>query len=703
LKNALAAQTSSEVLHAPAHRAMMLAMTVDKHDPSPSEALPPPTLPDRFIETSATKAIESSEVPQLELGTAAIKAQLKTLSKQPGVYRMLNAAGDVLYVGKARQLKNRVAHYTQANRLTNRLQRMVAQTRSMVILITQTEAEALLLEASLIKRYRPPYNVLMRDDKSFPYIYLREEHAVAQITKHRGARAGKKGAFYGPFASTTAVNETLNTLQKIFLLRSCADSVYENRSRPCLLYQIERCSAPCTGAISAEDYAGLVRDAKAFLSGRSQEAQEHLAHKMQEAAEALAYETAALYRNRLRALTYIQQQQAVHAGAQGDADIVAIAANGGVSCLQVFFIRNGQNWGSRALYPRHDKQEKLEDVLQAFLAQFYEDKPTPAKILLDRHIPDQELLAQALSLRAGFKVSLEVPQRGQWAALMATASRNAQEALDRKLAEDASTSQQLKALTTLFALHHVPRRIEIYDNSHIQGAHQVGAMVVAGPEGFRKGQYRKFNIKNPTTVGGDDFAMLREVLTRRFKALLKDIKQKDSAGVEAAESAEQDLEEAEDVAQTHTDWPDLILIDGGRGQLNVARAVQQEAGLPALIPMVAIAKGPERNAGREILHLPDGQEISLEAHAAVLFYLQRLRDEAHRYAIGSHRSKRARAMEKNPLDEIEGIGAARKKALLLHFGAARAVREAGIADLRKVPGISEAIATRIYAHFHPSD
>jgi excinuclease ABC subunit C len=658
---------------------------------SPSYSVPDTDRPaplDRFSEETSTYAVRGVDTPDLDAGVAVIREQLKLLPARPGVYRMLNAAGDVLYVGKARALKNRVSNYVQIARLPNRLQRMVAQTRSMVIVTTQTEAEALLLEANLIKRFRPPYNVLLRDDKSFPYIFLREDHATAQIMKHRGARKGK-GVYYGPFASTNAVNRTLNTLQKVFLLRSCSDSVFDNRSRPCLLHQIQRCSAPCVGRIDEANYADLVKDAKDFLSGRSQDAQTKLAERMQAAAAALDFETAAIYRNRLRALTYVQQEQGINAlatGADGDADVIALAMQSGVSCIQIFFVRGGQNWGNRALFPRHDKSEAAEDVLIAFLSQFYEDKPPPRRILLDRAVPDQALLGEALSLRVGHKVAVDVPQRGQWASLMQTATRNAVEALDRKLAESASTARHLTALAELFDLDGPPQRIEVYDNSHIQGSNMVGAMIVAGPEGFRKSAYRKFNMKSPDTGAGDDFAMMREMLSRRFKRLGGDGSGDDSGNDNSDESA---------------DWPDLVLIDGGKGQLSAALAVLADLGLED-IAIAGVAKGPDRNAGRETFYLPGGREFTLEPNAPALFYLQRLRDEAHRFAIGSHRAKRAKAMETNPLDEVEGVGPTRKKALLMHFGSARAVSRAGVADLMKVVGISEAMAQVIYDHFHPA-
>jgi excinuclease ABC subunit C len=634
---------------------------------------------DRFSEEAATYAVRGVDTPNLEQGIEAIKAVVRSLPPRPGVYRMLNAEGEVLYVGKARRLNSRVSNYTQQNGLTNRILRMVAQTRSMTIVTTNTEAEALLLEANLIKRFRPPYNVLLRDDKGFPYIFLREDHAFAQITKHRGARKGK-GQFYGPFASITAVNHTLNTLQKVFMLRSCTDSFFQNRSRPCLLYQIKRCSGPCVERIKADEYKQLVSEAKSFLSGRSSDTQKRLATQMETASAALEFEQAAALRDRLRALTYVQQDQGIHTGNAGDADVIALAIKGGTCCIQVFFMRGGQNWGNRALFPRVDKSDTPEDVLMAFVAQFYEDKIPPKRILLDRALPEMDLLAEALSVRADFRVSVEWPQRGALTALIDNARKNAAEALERKLIESASQSRHLAAVAEIFDLAASPQRIEVYDNSHIQGSHAVGGMIVAGPEGFLKNCYRKFNIKNTEITPGDDFGMMREVLQRRFARLVNP-----------------DTDKPED--ESHV-APDLVLIDGGRGQLNAALAVLAELGIDD-VPVVGIAKGPDRHAGREIFHLPGGREMSLELNTPALFYIQRLRDEAHRYAIGTHRNKRSKAIEANPLDDVPGIGPSRKKALLLHFGSGRAVQRAGMADLQKVSGISDAMARTIYEHFHP--
>ncbi len=634
---------------------------------------------DRFSEETASYTVRGPELPDLERGIAVIKAVVKTLDVTPGVYRMLNAASDVLYVGKAKALKNRVTSYTQANRLPQRLLRMVAQTRTMEIVGTRTEAEALLLEANLIKRFRPAYNVLLRDDKSFPYIALREDHAFAQIHKHRGARA-RQSIYYGPFASASAVNRTLNTLQKVFLLRSCSDSYFENRSRPCLLHQIKRCSAPCTDRIDAASYSELVSDAKAFLAGKSQAVQKRLAAQMAAAADALEFERAAALRNRLRALTFIQQEQGLTAGSAEDADVIALALKGGTSCIQVFFIRGGQNWGNRAFFPKHDKSDTPDDILTAFIAQFYEDKPPPRHILVDRILPEQDLVAEALSLRSDARVAIEMPQRGQRVNLLELVKRNAVEALERKLVESASQSRHIFAIADLFELEGPLQRIEIYDNSHIQGTNAIGAMVVAGPDGFIKNQYRKFNIKDSSITPGDDFGMMREVLTRRFTRLAEEDPGRDGSTKDGAI------------------WPDLVLIDGGKGQISAAVQVLNDLGLSD-VPLIGVAKGPDRNAGREIFHFPDGRELSLEPSSQALFFLQRLRDEAHRFAIGTHRAKRAKSMEKNPLDDVPGIGPKRKKALLMHFGSGRAVARAGLGDLMKVDGVSAAMAKIIHDHF----
>jgi excinuclease ABC subunit C len=632
---------------------------------------------DRFNEDRATYAVQGSERPDLDGGVAAIRNVLKTLPAKPGVYRMHDARGDVLYVGKAKALKNRVTNYTQVDRLPRRLQRMVAQTRSMTIVTTNSEAEALLLEAQLIKRYRPAYNVLLRDDKSFPFILLRADHAFPRIQKHRGARRAK-GNYYGPFASAGSVNQTLNALQKLFLLRSCNDSFFARRDRPCLLYQIKRCSAPCVGRVAPEAYAELVGDAKAFLGGKSTQVQTKLGAQMEAAAETLDFESAAIMRDRLRALTFIQGSQAIHAEGVGDADIFALANKNGVMGIQAFFIRGGQNWGHRSFFPTHTQEVDEGEVLTSFLAQFYEDVPPPRTILLDRDLAEGALLAEALAERAGGKVVITMPQRGDRVRLIKQASRNAVEALDRRLAETTTQGKLLREVAELFELSEPPQRIEIYDNSHIQGTNALGAMVVAGPEGFIKGQYRKFNIKNPDTAPGDDFAMMREVFGRRFQRALDDDPDRDKG-----------------------DWPDLVLIDGGKGQMSAVKAVLDEMGIED-VALIGVSKGPDRHAGRETFHFPDGREFDLPVNAPVLFYLQRLRDEAHRFAIGAHRDKRSKGITTSPLDEVPGIGPARKKALLMHFGTARAVRDAALEDLAKAPGVSEAVAKTVYDYFHAS-
>jgi excinuclease ABC subunit C len=616
---------------------------------------PAPDSPARFNEDRATYSVRGGEQPDLEAGVAAIRNVLRTLPVKPGVYRMHDARGDILYVGKAKALKNRVTNYTQVERLPNRLRRMVAQTRSMTIVTTNSEAEALLLEAQLIKRYRPAYNVLLRDDKSFPFILLRADHAYPRIQKHRGARRAK-GNYYGPFASAGSVNQTLNALQKLFLLRSCTDSFFNNRDRPCLLYQIKRCSAPCVGRIDDAAYGELVSDAKAFLGGKSTQVQTKLGAQMEAAAEALDFESAAIMRDRLRALTFIQGSQAIHAEGVGDADIFALAQKNGAISIQAFFIRGGQNWGHRAFFPTHTQELAEEEVLTSFLAQFYDEVPPARLILLDRELPEGDLLAEALAERARGKVTITMPQRGDRVKLIKQAARNAVEALDRRLAETTTQGKLLRELADLFELAEPPQRIEIYDNSHIQGTNAIGAMVVAGPEGFIKGQYRKFNIKNPDTAPGDDFAMMREVFQRRFTR---------------AQDEDPDREKGA--------WPDLVLIDGGKGQMSTVKAALEEIGVED-VALIGVSKGPDRHAGRETFHFPDGREFDLPINAPVLFYLQRLRDEAHRFAIGAHRTKRSKAITVSPLDDVPGIGPARKKALLMHFGTARAVRDASLPD-----------------------
>ena len=644
---------------------------------TPAGTPPSPQGAERFHEERAAYTVRGTEQPDLERGVAAIRETVATLPTRPGVYRMQDARGEVLYVGKARVLRNRVANYTQVDRLPLRLQRMVSQTRGMTIVTTNSEAEALLLEAQLIKRFRPPYNVLLRDDKSFPFILLRADHDFPRISKHRGARKAV-GNYYGPFASAGSVNTTINALQKLFLLRSCTDSFFSRRDRPCLLYQIKRCSAPCVGRIDAAGYAELVAEAKDFLGGKSSLVQRKIEAQMQEAAEALDFERAAMLRDRLRAATFIQGSQAINAEGLDSADIFALAAKGGQIAIQAFFIRGGQNWGHRAFFPTHTDGLGEDEVLAAFLAQFYEEVPPPRTLLLDRELPEAELLAEALRPSAGGKVEIAVPQRGDRRRLVEQASRNAAEALDRRLAESGTKAKILREVAEFLELPEVPQRIEVYDNSHIQGTNALGAMVVAGPEGFLKNQYRKFNIKRAETLPGDDFGMMREVMARRFGRAV-----------------------SEDPEREGGTWPDLVLIDGGKGQMSAVRAVIEELGIEDLA-LIAIAKGPHHGReGREVFHFPDGREKTLPVNSPVLFYLQRLRDEVHRYAIGAHREKRSRAISASPLDEIPGIGPARKRALLLHFGTAGKVRAASLEDLQRAPGVSAAIAQTVYDFYHP--
>jgi len=647
---------------------------------TPAGTPPSPTGSERFNEERATYSVRGADTPDLKQGVEVIRDTVRTLPTRPGVYRMHDARGDVLYVGKARALKNRVTNYTQVERLPNRLQRMVSQTRSMTIVTTNSEADALLLEAQLIKRYRPAYNVLLRDDKSFPFILLRSDHSYPRLMKHRGARRAK-GNYYGPFAGAGAVNVTINALQKLFLLRSCTDSFFDRRDRPCLLYQIKRCSAPCVGRIDEAAYADLVRQAKDFLGGKSSAVQREIETRMHAASEALDFESAAILRDRLRAATFIQGSQAVNAEGLDNADIFALATNSGQTGIQAFFIRGGQNWGHRAFFPAHTEGLSEEEVLQSFLAQFYEEVPPARRILVDRDLPEADLLSEALRESAGGKVEISVPMRGNRKRLVAHATRNAVEALERRLAERGTQTRNLREMAEFLELADVPQRIEIYDNSHIQGAKAVGAMVVAGPEGFVKNQYRKFNIKQAQS--NDDFAMMREVMSRRFGRA---------------------MEEDPDRDRTTTDgiatWPDLVLIDGGKGQMSSVKAALAELGVED-VPLIGVSKGPDRNAGREVLHFPDGREKTLPVNSPVLFYLQRLRDEAHRFAIGAHRKKRSQAISASPLDEIPGIGPARKRALLLNFGTAGKVRAAALEDLMRTPGISEAVARKIYDFYHP--
>ena len=635
---------------------------------------------DRFNEERAAYTVSSAQ-PDLEGGVQAIRETVKVLKPVPGVYRMLDARGEVLYVGKARSLKARVANYTQIAQLSGRLQRMVSQTRSMEIITTNSEAEALLLEAQLIKRFRPPFNVLLRDDKSFPFILLRADHAYPRIQKHRGARRAK-GNYYGPFASAGSVNTTLNALQKLFLLRSCTDSFFNNRDRPCLLYQIKRCSAPCVGRIDESGYDALVQQAKDFLSGKSGAVQADLEKQMADAAANLDFETAAMLRDRLRAATFIQGSQAINAAGLGDADVFALAASKGQMSVQSFFIRGGQNWGHRALFPRHTTDVDEAQVLADVMLQFYEEVPPPPTILVDRELPEAELIEAALSEQAGRKVRLSIPERGDRRKLMMQAQRNAVEALERRLAETGTKARLNRELAEFLELDAAPQRIEVYDNSHIQGSKAVGAMVVAGPEGFDKGQYRKFNIREAQS--NDDFAMMREVMTRRFRNFAE--------GEENPEAKQGGHE---------TILPDLILIDGGKGQLSSVMRVLEEIGIADDIAVIGIAKGPHHGReGREVFHFPDGREKLLPVNSPLLFHLQNLRDEVHRYVIGAHRAKRSKAITASPLDEIPGIGPSRKRALLLHFGTASKVRAAALEDLQRAPGVSATVARKVYDFYH---
>jgi excinuclease ABC subunit C len=626
-------------------------------------------------------------VPDIERGVAVIRNQVKTLPNAPGVYRMLDENGDVLYVGKARSLKKRVVNYTHAAKLEHRIFRMVSETASMEIVRTHTEVEALLLESNMIKRLKPRFNVLLRDDKSFPHILLTGDHPYPQITKHRGARK-RKGQYFGPFASAGSVNRTITALQRGFLLRNCTDSMFSNRQRPCLQYQIKRCSAPCVGYVTQAEYAGQVEDATRFLTGQSNQIQREFAARMQEAAEALEFETAAIYRNRIRALTAVQANQDINVEGLEEADVIAMYGEGGQTCIQVFFFRAGSNFGNRAYFPAHDKQTEPEDVLAAFIGQFYDDKVPPRLVLISQDIPEQDLIAEALSTRADRRVELSRPQRGGRRKLMDHALTNAREALGRRMAESASQRKLLEGVAAAFGLDTTPERIEVYDNSHIQGSNAVGAMIVAGPDGLMKNAYRKFNIRNVTgresarqegladVEAGDDYAMMRQVLTRRFGRALK-----------------------EDPDRTTGAWPDLILVDGGQGQLTVAKEVFDELGIDDVV-VVGVAKGPDRDAGRERFFIPGREPFLLERRDPVLYFLQRLRDEAHRFAIETHRAKRTKQISANPLDEIAGIGAKRKKALMHHFGSARSVSRAGLGDLEAVEGISKAVARKVYDHFH---
>ncbi|MEQ8665651.1 MAG: excinuclease ABC subunit UvrC [Rhodospirillales bacterium] len=629
-------------------------------------------------------------------GVDCIKSYLTRLPMGAGVYRMINRRGDVLYVGKAKSLRKRVASYTNLTRQSNRIRRMINETVAMEFVSTHTEAEALLLESDLIKRYAPRYNILLRDDKSFPAILVTGDHDYPQVLKHRGARK-RKGQYFGPFASVWAVNETLTFLQRVFLLRTCTDSVFDSRTRPCLLFQIKRCSAPCVGRIDKEAYGVLVAQARDFLSGRSHDIQQELADKMQKASDELDFEIAAQYRDRIRALTRIQSHRGMVLSDTRPTDVIAVHQSGGQSCVQVFFFRGGNNYGNRAYYPTHAREAGAGEVLEAFIGQFYAKVQPPRRVIISIDVPNHDLLEKALCLRADHKVRITVPVRGEKRDLVDAAVVNAREALGRRMSESASQRKLLEGLAEKLALDGAPERIEVYDNSHVAGRDAVGAMIVAGPEGFMKQAYRKFTIKNAKNVAGkgevreladgaqrpysagDDYGMMREVLNRRFSRALR-----------------------EDPDRTSGQWPDLLLIDGGKGQLQIARDVLAELGIED-VALAAVAKGPDRNAGRETIYMPDRSPVNLMSRDPVLYFIQRLRDEAHRFAIGTHRGKRGKSTHRSALDEIPGIGAARKKALLHHFGAVSAIQQAGRRDLEAVDGISAAIAERIYGWFHPED
>jgi excinuclease ABC subunit C len=649
-------------------------------------------------EESTLPEPEQEELPAgtLAAGRAAIVRAVKHAPSRPGVYRMIDAQGAVLYVGKAKNIKKRVASYTRPVGHDNRIIRMIAGTVTMEFVTTKTETEALLLEANLIKRLRPRFNVLLRDDKSFPYILITSDHWAPQLLKHRGARTGK-GHYYGPFAAAGAVNRTLNTLERAFLLRSCSNSFFEARTRPCLLYQIKRCSAPCTGEIDFAGYSELVREANAFLSGRSVSVQKQLAAEMDKASAALDFERAATYRDRIAALSAITSHQGINPRTLEEADVFALHQAGGYTCVEVFFFRTGQNWGNRAYFPKADRALGAPEVLSAFLAQFYDDKPSPRLVLVSHDFEERALLAKALTTKSGRKVEVGVPQRGERKELVQHALTNAREALARKLADTSSQQKLLNALTETFALPRSPRRIEVYDNSHIGGSNAVGAMVVAGPEGFRKNQYRKFNIRSADIAPGDDYGMLREVLQRRFKRLLEE-NPRLSADDALAAVLTGEVGEGQDLGDEQP-WPDLVLIDGGQGQLSVATETLAALGVTDL-PLVAIAKGPDRDAGRETFFMPGRAPFKLPPRDPLLYFIERLRDEAHRFAIGSHRTRRKKDIREAGLQEIPGIGPTRKRALLRHFGTLKAIERASLPDLALVPGINAETARKIYEFFH---
>ena len=609
------------------------------------------------------------------IGYARIMAYLRTLDSSPGVYRMLDHESRVLYVGKARNLRARVSNYARPNNHSGRITRMISETSSMMFLTTRTETEALLLEQNLIKQLKPKYNVLLRDDKSFPNIVVTKTHGYPQIKKHRGAKK-EKGSYYGPFASAGAVNRTLNQLQRVFLLRNCTDSDFETRTRPCLQYQIKRCSGPCVGLISTDDYATTVRDAELFLQGKTKGIQETLAAQMSAASADMEFERAAALRDRIKALTQVQSAQGINPQATSEADVIGLHIDGGQACVQVFFIRANQNWGNHDYYPRISGEEDISEVMEAFVGQFYSDREPPRAVIMSHGLDNEDLMTAALSKKAGRKVEVMVPQRGEKAELVQGALRNARESLARKMSETATQGRLLKGLSLAFDLPNSLQRIEVYDNSHIQGAFAVGAMVVAGPEGFDKNQYRKFNIKGDGITPGDDFGMMKEVMTRRFQRLLK-----------------------EDPERTSGMWPDLLLIDGGAGQVSSVREIMEALGVGD-VPMVGVAKGEDRDAGKEVFYRTGMPVFALRHNDPVLYFIQRMRDEVHRFAIGTHRAKRSKAIGANPLDDVAGVGATRKRALLAHFGSAKAVARANLADLKAVVGVSENMAQVIYDYFH---
>jgi excinuclease ABC subunit C len=653
-------------------------------------------------ESDLSEDDEEQALPELELeglpsgtlaaGRATIVRFVKLAPAAPGVYRMIDAKGEVLYVGKAKNIRKRLASYARPTGYDARIARMISATVTLEFVTTATETEALLLEANLIKRLRPRFNVLLRDDKSFPYILITSDHWAPQILKHRGARS-RPGRYYGPFASAGAVNRTINALQRAFLLRSCTDSFFEARTRPCLLYQIKRCSAPCTGEIDFAGYSELVREAHEFLSGRSQWVQKELAKAMDKASEALDFEHAAVYRDRLSALSAIQSHQGINPRSIEEADVFALHQAGGYSCVEVFFFRTGQNWGNRAYFPKADRALGPGEVLEAFLAQFYDDKPPPRLILVSHEFAERDLLAAALSAKSERKVGVAVPRRGERKELVAHALANAREALARKLVETSSQQKLLGALSETFALPRAPRRIEVYDNSHIAGSNAVGAMIVAGPEGFRKNQYRKFNIRSGDLTPGDDYGMMREVLQRRFKRLLEEAPR---PSLDAAIAAEQSGDGHVDDEQP---WPDLVLIDGGQGQLTAATETLVALGVGD-VPLVAIAKGPDRDAGRETFFMAGKSPFKLPPRDPLLYFIERLRDEAHRFAVDSHRARRKKDIREAGLQEISGVGPTRKRALLRHFGTLKAIERASLPDLAQVPGINAETARKIYEFFH---